>query len=386
MIYMWGLLCCSALFLVAVSGLGDSGRLFSLFVYHEKSLQSSGYKNWDALGCGVFTNSQKNAEFVSFFLDQENSVGELVLDIVPLYKNFDTGIGLYDNIVRNASNGNIKLRLLESNLIPGDSCHDNCPGTCSAAPKSTNDSCTPTYMDMFHFTAEKIIRRYPDVSFGVNYDIEQTDGGDYTEVFSALVSKRNAFVQSIEEKNLNFSGVDVVRPVVKGYNGFRKWISNVSTINHMQYFTPLRDSWDRPDGPILSTDPSAGSIKEEIAYCSSAESCKVQVGFETSAEDPDCKTYKRCQTSFVWGGGLANGTGLADWVLNDLAPFMLKNSLDIRGSGFASPPFFIEHHASFMAYQKNSKAGDLPATGCFREEEGCSTCCPNQKHKKMCSD
>ena len=58
-------------------------KLYSLFVYHEATLLSSGYQNWGSMGCGVFTNMDKTAEFVDFINDPTNRVGELNLDVVP---------------------------------------------------------------------------------------------------------------------------------------------------------------------------------------------------------------------------------------------------------------------------------------------------------------
>ena len=48
-----------------------------------------------------------------------------------LYKNFDTLIQNYDSIIYNATNHGVKINFLESNLIPGDSCQENCPESCA---------------------------------------------------------------------------------------------------------------------------------------------------------------------------------------------------------------------------------------------------------------
>ena len=178
-------------------------KLFSLFVYHEESLLSSGYSNWDALGCGVFTDTTKTMEFVDFMTDSDNRVGELNLDIVPLYKNFNTLIENYDVIINNATTHNISINFLESNLIPGDSCQENCPESCSAAPNSRNDSCTPTYMNLFHNTTASLFERYSknsafDYEFGLVYDIEQSDPTVNRDVVWDSISKlSNELIQCL---------------------------------------------------------------------------------------------------------------------------------------------------------------------------------------------
>lgn len=386
--FLWLTCIISSTSLETVAAGGDR-KLFSLFVYHERTLLSSGYQNWASSGCGVFTVPAKNVEFIEFFTDVENRIGELALDIVPLFKQYDLLVPLYDAIITNATAHGINIKLLESNLVPGDSCSANCPETCHAAPKSSNDSCTPSYMGTFHMFALKLFKRHPTTTFGLVYDIEQSETpSNYSEIWSTLVNTRSNFVAKLDAlgDNVSFSGFSVVRPSIKGHDEFSPWISGAQTISHMNYFTPLPASpnWNDDLGPILGPQ---GSIKEEISFCASAvgNNCSVQVGFETSAEAAACKTYQRCHSSFVWGGGLPNGTSLISWIENTLEPFMLKHNIDVRTS-FDRVPYFIEHHASFMAYQMNIKKKAFPASSCFRGEEGCSTCCYQQKNKKVCSD
>ena len=54
-----------------------------LFCYHDPF--EFWLRNWGALGCGFYRRSE-NVEFVEFMTDFNNRVGELNLDIVPLYK------------------------------------------------------------------------------------------------------------------------------------------------------------------------------------------------------------------------------------------------------------------------------------------------------------
>ena len=95
-----------------------------------------------------------------------------------------------------------------------------------------------------------------------------------------------------------------------------------------------------------------------------------------------CNRYKRCKTSFVWGGGLPAGTSLTEWIENTLEPTLETQFGIVPSRDFDDPPYFIEHHASFMAYQANVAKGSLPAPACDRIE--CTTCCPNQKHRTLC--
>ena len=109
--------------------------------------------------------------------------------------------------------------------------------------------------------------------------------------------------------------------------------------------------------------------------------CKIQIGWETTAEPVDCKTFHHCPNSWVWGGGVDNSSSLTDWIENTFEPYLSTVGIDVA-TDLAEIPYFIEHHAAFMAYQKNLKTpGVFPAISCFRKESGCSTCCPNQKHK-----
>ena len=124
-------------------------------------------------------------------------------------------------------------------------------------------------------------------------------------------------------------------------------------------------------------------IVDQIKFCQKeGGGCKVVIGFETSAEDETCIDYARSTTSFVWGGGLPDGVRLSFWIENTLEPILVKLGIDLNND-LADPPFFIEHHASFMSYVANTKvAGRFPATNCTRAT--CTTCCPGQKHTKFC--
>lgn len=111
----------------------------------------------------------------------------------------------------------------------------------------------------------------------------------------------------------------------------------------------------------------------------------MQIGFETSAEDPECKTYARCKSSFVWGGGLSGSKSIVDWIEDTLEPALVKAGVDV-GHDLAPVPYFLEHQASAMAYFANVKKGNVfPATSCYSADPDCITCCPNQKHHSLCN-
>ena len=57
-------------FVTSFTNMASPRKLYSLFVYHEATLLSSGYQNWGSMGCGVFTNTDKMAEFVDFIMIQ----------------------------------------------------------------------------------------------------------------------------------------------------------------------------------------------------------------------------------------------------------------------------------------------------------------------------
>ena len=110
----------------------DQRKLFGVYVYAEQTLASSGYLNWDQLGCGVFTKPARTDGFIQFFLNPDNRIGQLKIDVVPLFKQWDTAIANYDIIIRNATANGIDVQFMESNSIPGDECADNCADTCKA--------------------------------------------------------------------------------------------------------------------------------------------------------------------------------------------------------------------------------------------------------------
>ena len=57
-----------------------------------------------------------------------------------------------------------------------------------------------------------------------------------------------------------------------------------------------------------------GGGGRDDAPTATAAGCKVVIGFETSAEPNTCTEYKTSKTSFVWGGGLPDGTRLSQWI------------------------------------------------------------------------
>ena len=363
---------------------GVSQKLFGLFVYAEKTLASSGYLNWDELGCGVFSRADKTAQFIDFFKNSENRIGQLKLDVVPLFKQFDQLIPHYDSIIRNATQAGIEVRFMESNSIPGDECADNCADTCKISGGGPDDSCTPSYMDYFHNMVSRLLGRYSDVPLGVVYDIEQTVEGDYTPVWSQIADKVASFEKSsaVIDHGSNWLGYSFVRPAGYKFSANKTMLGGSNTINFMRYFTPLDSNWDKDTGVIHMEN----GILDQIRFCKTmGGGCKVQIGFETSAEDPDCKTYARCKSSFVWGAGLSGSTSIIDWIENTLEPALVAAGVDVAND-LATVPYFLEHQASAMAYFANVKKGNVfPATSCYSANPDCITCCPNQKHHSLCN-
>ena len=58
----------------------------------------------------------KTIEFIAFVNDPVNRVGELNLDVVPLYKDFDSLIAIYDRIINNATKNDIITKLKPYNV------------------------------------------------------------------------------------------------------------------------------------------------------------------------------------------------------------------------------------------------------------------------------
>tara|TARA_B110000208_G_C11683907_1_gene399826 strand:- start:142 stop:1026 length:885 start_codon:yes stop_codon:yes gene_type:complete len=268
----------------------DSRKLFGIYVYAEETLASSGYLNWDQLGCGVFTRPTRTDQFIQWFLDPANRIGQLKIDVVPLFKKFDKSIVLYDYIIRNATQAGIDVRFMESNSIPGDECSDNCADTCTAKGGGSDDSCTPSYMDYFHSMVTRLLARYPTLSLGAVYDIEQTTAGDFGPVWDQIATKVTDYDSAaIKQHGNKWEGYSFIRPAGYQFSGDQTMLGGANTINYMKYFSPLDPTWNTTNGVIHEEN----GILDQIQFCKKNGGCKVQIGFETSAEDPDCKTYQR---------------------------------------------------------------------------------------------
>tara|TARA_B110000208_G_scaffold118343_1_gene144841 strand:+ start:121 stop:1377 length:1257 start_codon:yes stop_codon:yes gene_type:complete len=390
--------------------------LFKVFVYHEEALQSSGYANWDNHGCGVFRNSTQAAEFITFIRDPTNRVGMLSLDVQPLYKKSvqSTYFPQYDAIVAACTTAGIDIELMESNAVPGDSCKVNCPSVCNATPNSANDSCTPSYMDSFHSMAYTLLNRYKNASMGVSYDIEQSDPASVppsrAPVWQALWNRIANFDVLAKASRAGsgagtgigaYTGYSFIRPAVWDFSsgGNDAMMRASRALDDQDFFSLLKTDFKQvelsgPNGIVAQLqfckatkkareEGEEGEEEEEVAVpTATAAGCKVVIGFETSAEDDSCTEYKTSKTSFVWGGGLPDGTRLSQWIEATLEPILVSLGID-PVADLATPPYFIEHHASFMSYVANANIpGRFPAANCTRAT--CTTCCPKQKHTSLC--
>jgi hypothetical protein len=380
MIFVTLLFLCSAFHSTASSSVSSTQRkLFGVYVYAEQTLASSGYNNWDQLGCGVFTKPARTDGFIQWFLNPDNRIGQLKIDVVPLFKHFETSILLYDYIIHNATQAGIDVQFMESNSIPGDECANNCADTCKATGGGSDDSCTPSYMDYFHTMVSKLLTRYSDLSLSAVYDIEQTTSGNYEPVWTQIATKVSSYENDAIKINSKWKGYSFIRPAGYQFSGDLTMLGGSQNINFMKYFTPLDPTWNLTNGVIHEEN----GILDQIKFCSSNH-CKVQIGFETSAEDPQCKTYQRCKSSFVWGGGLGGSESIIHWIENILEPALIDAGVNIEND-LSTVPYFLEHQASAMAYFANVQKGNIfPASSCYAADADCITCCSDQKHHSLC--
>ena len=248
----------------------DSRKLFGIYVYAEKTLASSGYNNWDQLGCGVFTRPTRNDQFIQWFLDPENRIGQLKIDVVPLFKEWNKAITLYDHIIHNATQAGIEVQFMESNSIPGDECANNCADTCKATGGGSDDSCSPSYMDYFHTMVSRLLARYPTVPLSAVYDIEQTKAGSYAPVWEQIATKVATYettATSIHGKN--WDGYSFIRPAGYDFSGDQKMLGGSKVINYMKYFTPLDPTWNLTSGVIHHSN----GILDQINFCKKNGGC-----------------------------------------------------------------------------------------------------------------
>ena len=128
------------------------------------------------------------------------------------------------------------------------------------------------------------------------YDIEQSDPTVNRDIVWDSISKlSNEFDTMLKSKyNSMLTGISIVRPSIQGFKGPDSWLNLATKINHMKYFTPLVMDWQT--SKVSSDDP--GSIVSELKYCSTGDGtlkaenagrCRVQIGWEVSAEPVDCK-------------------------------------------------------------------------------------------------
>lgn len=325
-------------------------------------------------------NLRERKILLIFFINPDNRIGQLKIDVVPLFKNWNTAITNYDSIIRNATANGISIQFMESNSIPGDECANNCPDTCKAKGGGTDDSCTPSYMDYFQTMVTRLLTRYSDIELSAVYDIEQTTAGNYAPVWEQIASKVAAYEKvAISSHGSKWLGYSFIRPAGYQFSGDVTMLGGAKTINYMKYFSPLDPTWNTTTGVIHHEN----GILDQIKFCK-LNHCQVQIGFETSAEDPDCKTYARCKSSFVWGGGLGGSESIIHWIENILEPALIQAGVDIAND-LASVPYFLEHQASAMAYFANVKKGNVfPASTCYLADTDCVTCCADQKHHSLC--
>jgi len=371
-------LCC----LLFASTAAGSQRLFGLTVFHESSLKSSGYNNGQQLGCGVFEHEAKTRQFISFASDPANSVGLVKLDLSHL----SSFVELYDMIVEELSAVGIRIQLLFSAAVPGDACALNCADYCNATIGSPNDSCTPYYLDSFHSTAASFMTRHPNISMGISYDIDDEsylDPSTSIPIWSDVWDRIERYGANMTATRSLWGGYSYMQPdFTEGTNS--TFLSGARSLDNQWFFTPSLKDWDVVNASLwtpMHTTSNTG-IVDQAKWCRSENrTCKITVGLQTSVE----VAHGYNNHSFVWGGGLPSNETMLDFVERSVLPQLVAHGINIT-TDLDDPPFFVDHQASFMAYMSNARSGALPAPQCNKPKDpGCTSCCPQQKNKKLCS-
>jgi len=231
------------------------------------------------------------------------------------------------------------------------------------------------------------MNRYPNITIGASYDITDDSAmaqSQSLKIWDIIWQKISAFdAQSKMKRGKAWGGYSYVQPDFT--EGSRSAIlANARSLDNTWYFTPKLVDWNQPgnDSSWTPLHTSTGTgIMDQVKWCRPANrTCKVTIGFQTSAE----VSHGVNNHSFVWGGGLPAGMSMLTFIKQSVLPTLHHMGVNIT-TDLDDPPFFVDHHASYMAYMANLKSGALPSTCTLPKQAGCTSCCPLQKHTKLCS-
>jgi len=227
---------------------------------------------------------------------------------------------------------------------------------------------TPDDVAAFQNVVKNLATGVPSIKLGITYDIEEahiTSGTKFPDAWKQVWASIKAFTGDMSSnRGANWAGWDIALPgACVEECGAAPWLyQSARALDSMYYFNGLRDFYKA----------ALANIAKLMSKCS-AGSCKVRIGFEVTDEASACLEYIACKQSFIWGGGLASGQSLQDWINKVMLPAAAEAG--IRAEDLASPPFFIEDLSGYIPFVQNVKDGVFPCTTCSKDS-GVDSLCP----------
>jgi len=296
------------------------------------------------------TDPSKTDAFVQFATDASNNVGQIKLDIGPLWSSgsFSKFIDSYVSVIGKLNAAGVTVSLMYSdNMAPGIS-YD---------------------LNTFNTAVTNLLAKLPaSAAIGVSYDLEEiglekSGSTKYKSEWAKCWSVIETFTDHMVATRPSWAGFDMALPNVCVEECGASWLyQKATTLDSMYYFNAVRDFYKSSALP---------KIAELVSKCAKG-SCKVRVGFETTSEVDKCVTYQVCRTSFIWGGGLTPGQTLLQWINSDLLASL--SEAGVSADSLATPPFFVEDLSGYSAFVSNIKSGAIPCTGCSQDDNPDSKC------------
>lgn len=292
------------------------------------------------------TDSKQTDVFLSFVTDAANGVAEVKLDASPLINGAAKYHAVYVDVINKLSAAGVGVHLTVSLGMQQD---------------------TPNDVKNFHAAVEALAAQMTDTVLGVTYDIEEPkveDGTKYKEAWTQVWSLIKAFTtEQASGRGAHWSGWDLALPgACIEECGASPWLyQSARALDSMYYFNGIRQFYKQ-------------AIVNIVALADKCQSCKVRIGFEVTDEASNCIEYVACKQSFVWGGGLAKGQGLVDWINKVVLPEAATAGL--KGSQLATPPFFVEDLSGYIPFMQNVADGAFPCTTCSKDG-GVDNVCPS---------
>jgi len=322
-----------------------SGRVHSVYAYNKAGI-SAGYRNPQGLGCNPMTDPKQTEIFINFVSDASSGVAEVKLDASALINGGATGNKTYVDVINRLTAAGIGVHLTVSLAMQND---------------------TPNDVKGFHVAFEALASQMPTTVLGVTYDIEEPkvqDGTKYKAAWVQVWALIKSFTESqASSRGAHWSGYDMALPgACIEECGASPWIyQSARALDSMYYFNGIRTFYKE-------------AIANIVTLADKCQSCKVRIGFEVTDEASRCYEYVSCKQSFVWGGGLASGQSLVDWINTVMLPEAATAGL--TAEKLATPPFFVEDLSGYIPFMQNVKDGVFPCSTCSKDG-GVDNTCPS---------